>query len=530
MRRLAAVASAVLMLQTSVLNAQSTETYPPVDGQLLTLCRREMTSSCLADIAWNLAREERRSFNAGQLAPIFAKLKQWRRADDLLGRIPNEDRAKALPEKYVAAERLAVALSEGNLEALKSVRDPLTLSVTASRLMGYLPRESVVFSDRIGKRINEGLWNSTLKADRSTNLVLVDHWSAVAGSSSNYLQIRLANALILLGDAPRARRIAQAIVANPKDVGRDHVELWLRLGEPETALTLIKSFEPRNRGLYKILVAKSFAKDGNIERAAAVALEAADDAMSTDDYDRLAMAAELLSQISKAGLAKQIAVQAEQRSQRRGPFQAFYISAVGEMYGHGGDRPACLRLEASALGAEGKGVVAWGLVSGPVGYGAGRFDLRPELRQNAATRSFRCGDSEALNAIDNRWLARNYCDYHRRGLFGPSDIDKRPHRRTDDDASRSLVIEFAAECHFEREETAIALPLLQQLVAEAQSSSDFFMAHSAAELACVYAPHKTCMDALRVAGNVLVKNVEARKFSAQRVAEFAVVWKHRAGS
>jgi hypothetical protein len=516
------------MFTPAAQSAQHVETFASADPGLLRTCQQRMTGDCLADVAWSIARAEKRSFNLGQLAPVFAQLNQWGRAEELLARIPDgEQSARSLPLKYVAAERLAAALSSGTLAALKPVKDPLTLSVTTSRLLGYLKRESIVPSDRIGRRINEGLWLTTLKADRSANLALVDHWSRLADAGPSYLRIRLADAFFLLGEPARARTVAQTIVPKPKDVGRDHVEMWLRLGEPDRALDAIKVFEPRHRGLYKVLVAKSLATSGDAKRASVVAMEAANDALTASDDERLGMAAELLVEMNRPDLAKQIAVEAEQRSGRDGTLRPFYLSAVGEMHGRAGDPKACLRLQANAVGAEGKGVVAWGLISGPVGYGAGRFDLRPGLRQNVAVRSFRCGDAAALKEIENRSLARNYCDYYQRGLVKPDDIDKRPHKRTDDDAPRSFLLDQAAECHFERGETAVALPLLNRLVEDVQSSKDFNAAYSAADLACVYGSQKICLETLQVAGSVLIRNVEARKLSAQRVAEFAVAWRYR---
>ena len=234
-------------------------------------------------------------------------------------------------------------------------------------------------------------------------------------------------------------------------------QLWLGLGEPRRAFEVIKHFDPRDRGLYKILVAKSLSKTGNAQEASAMALEAANDSFDALDYERLLMTVELLVEMNRLDLARQITAKADQQSEGQGPFRPFNISAVGEMYAWTGDLQACLRLQAKALGvASTKGeVIAWGLVSGPIGYSSsGMFDLGPQLRQNAAARSIRCGDRGAMKEIDNRRLARNYCDYYRRGLVKPEYLGQRPQKRIDSDAPRSLLFEHAAECHFELERAA----------------------------------------------------------------------------
>ena len=82
------------------------------------------------------------------------------------------------------------------------------------------------------------------------------------------------------------------------------------------------------------------------------------------------------------------------------------------------------------------------------------FYLSPQLRQNAAARSIRCGDRGAMKEIDNRLLARNYCDYYPRCLVKPEYLRQRPQKRIDSDAPRSLLFEHAAECHFELERAA----------------------------------------------------------------------------
>jgi tetratricopeptide (TPR) repeat protein len=524
-----AVAVAAVMLPALSSSAPPVEAFPPVENELLQRCEGHINSTCLADIAWSLAREEKRGFNLGQLAPQFARLRQWSRADELLRKIPSEsDASSNLPLKYVAGERLAVALSMGNVDPLKSVQDSFVLSITASRLLGYSPRENVVSSDGFGKRLNEGLWLSTLKASRSTKLALLNHWERVANRSAD--DLKLANNFLILNEAGRARRVADRIVLKPNDVGRDLVELWLGLGEPRRAFEVIKDFDPRDRGLYKILVAKSLSKTGKAQEASAMALEAANDSFDASDYERLLMTVELLVEMNRLDLAKQITAKADQQSEGQGPFRPFNISAVGEMYGWTGDLQACLRLQAKALGvASTKGeVIAWGLVSGPIGYSSnGMFNLGPELRQDAAARSIRCGDRGAMKEIDNRRLARNYCHYYRRGLVKPEYLEQRPQKRIDSDAPRSLLFEHAAECHFELGETEVASSLLQRLVEDAKSSADFHAAYSAAELACVYGPRQVCRETLGVAGDVLIRSVQSRKLSAQQVVEFAAVWQDR---
>jgi hypothetical protein len=379
--------------------------------------------------------------------------------------------------------------------------------------------------------LSEGLWKRTLPANRSTQVALLKRWEAVLNQSPNYLKVELANKYLLLGEATHARRVANLIQPKANDVGRDLVELWLRLGEPNRALDAIKIFAPRSRGLYKTLVAKSLGMQGKTEEVAKVALDAANDSFAANDFGRVLTTVELLAEMNRLDLAKQITEKADQLSETKGPLRPFDISAVGEMYGWIQDLQTCLRLQAKALGVQpdsGK-AVAWGLVSGPIGYGGGgMFDLGPELKQNVAARSIRCGDKGALKAIDNRWLARNYCDYYRRGLISVQDVLERPQQRTDHDAPRSFLFELAAECHFERSENGVALSLLHRLIEEARLSGDFHAARSAAELACVFGSPKFCRDVLDTTAEVLIRAVTARRLSAQHVVEFAAVWKHRA--
>jgi hypothetical protein len=259
-------------------------------------------------------------------------------------------------------------------------------------------------------------------------------------------------------------------------------------------------------------------------------LDATNDSFAVNDFDRVLTTVELLAEIDRMDLAKQITMKADQLSETKGPFRPFDVSAVGEMYGWIRDPEACLRLQAKALGVQPERgePIAWGLVSGPIAYGGGGiFDLGPELKQSVAARSIRCGDRGALKVIDNRWLARNYCDYHQRSLVNAQDVLERPKKRTDDDAPRSFLFELAAECHFERGENEIGLSLLHRLIEEATSSADFHAARSAAELACVFGSQKFCREVLETTAEVLIKAVAARRLSAQHVVEFAAVWQNR---
>jgi len=514
---IAALAIAASIVPGHLLSASDSEVFPPVDNGLLVRCQTQITAKCLADISWALSQEEKRGFNLGQLAPIFAQLGQWDRADSFLAKMPSNDIVSKVSKdgqvKYVEAERLAAALSAGKVGALRPIQDPFILSWAASRLLGYLPRENVVASDRIGKRLNEGLWKRLLPADRPIKLALLKHWERVLDQSPTYLKVSLADKFLLLGEATQARRVAKRIKPKPDDVGRDLIELLLRLGEPTRALDAIEVSSPRSRGLYRTLVAKYLDTQGKSEEASKVALDAADDSFGVNDFDRVLTTVELLAEMNRVDLAKKITAKADQLSETQGRFRSFDISAVGEMYGWAQDLQACLRLQAKA---------------GAIGYsGGGMFDLGPELKENVATRSLRCGDKAALKAVNNRWLARGYCDFYRRGLVSTEYILQRPQKLTDDDAPRSLLFERAAECHFERGESAVALSLLHRLLDEARLSADFHAARSAAELACVFDSRKLCGEVLEMAGQVLIKAVAARKLSAQHVVEFAAVWQNR---
>jgi hypothetical protein len=523
------------LLPVQLLGAPVPEVFPIVERDLLDRCRAQIATQCLADISWALSREEKRRFNLGQLAPIFAELRQWDRAEVLLARRPADDTrpkvAQDLQVKYVEAERLAAALAANKLDSLSAIQDPLILSRTASRLLGYPPREGIVASDRIGRRLSEGLWERTLTASRSTKLALLKHWERLGDQNPNYLKVALANKYLLLEESARARDVASRIQPKPKDLRRDLVELWLRLGEPKRALDAIGGSEPRYRGLYKTLVTKSLAAQSQFEEVEKIAWEAASDSFAVNEFGQVLTLVELLAETGRIDLAKQITVKAEQLSEAKGPFRPFDVSAVGEMYGLIQDRQTCLKLQAKALGLQperGK-PVAWGLISGPIGYGGGgMFDLGPELRQNVAARSIRCGDKGALTAIDNRWLATNYCDYYRRGLIGPKEILQRPQKRTDDDAPRSVLLELAAECHFERKENEVAISLLHRAIEETTLFADFHGTRAAAELACVFASPKLCRETLERTADVLIKNVAARRLSPQHVVEFAAIWQDRA--
>jgi hypothetical protein len=495
-----------------------------VDEKMLRGCSDRVTSECLANIAWSLARNEDRSFELGQLAQRFARLRQWGRADELLKRVPPKDATSATSSfRHVAAEQLAVAIASGDLSALRSVQDKVVLSWAAARLLGYPARTSIVSGDRIGRRLNEGFWLTIIQADRSRSLALVDHWERITrDDDANLHKERLASNLLLLDEPARARRIAERIVPKADDVGRNLVELWLRLGDPDRALAVIKSLNSRHKGLFKIIVARSLHDRGKSAEAIAVALEAA------GDGNRL-MSAQFLVDIGRKDLVTQISLEAERLSENPNPFRPFDLSEAGAIHGLAGNEQECLRFQARALGAEPKPgeVVAWGLITGPVMYRGGKFDLGPELMQQVAARRFLCGDQTALKDMDNRWLGRNYCEYYRRGKVKPRDIDARPHKRNDDDAPRSFVVESAAECHFERSENAMADPLHQRLADEAKSSGDFHLAKSAAELTCVYRSQKHCAEALHAVARILIASAAKRNLPAQQVAEFAVIWRHR---
>ena len=532
-RALIALIAITAAIPADLLGAPATETFPSVDSNLLARCRAQITAECLADIAWNISQGERRAFNLGQLARAFARLGQWRRVEDLLARLPKDNTASKVSDdlavKYVNAERLAASLAADKLDALPPVKDPVILSVAAARLLGYLPRENVVASDRRGKRLNEGLWKNILPASRRSKLALLEQWDGVFDESPTYLQVSLANNYLLLGDVHHAQRLATRIQPKRTDIGRDVVELWLRLGEPKRALEVIDVFEPRYRGLYKTMVAKSLGARGELDKAGKLALDAADDSFTANDFGGVLTTVELLAEMKAVDVAKQITLKAERLSETKGPFRPFDVSTVGEMYGWIGDSRACLRLQAKALGVQpqsGK-VIAWGLVSGPIGYGTGGpFDLGPELKQNVASRSLRCGDRGALDSIDNRWLARNYCDYRERGLVSPRDLEK---RSDNDEAPRSLLWDAAAECHFEHQENEIASSFLHRLLIEqTKPSANFHTARSASELACVFGPPTVCRGSLQIAGQVLINAVAERQLSPQHVVEFAAAWQNRA--
>lgn len=91
------------------------------------------------------------------------------------------------------------------------------------------------------------------------------------------------------------------------------------------------------------------------------------------------------------------------------------------------------------------------------------------------------------------------------------------------------MFDLGAECHFERGENGVALSLLHRLIEETRLSSDFRIARSGAEIACVYGSRDLCRQVLQSTGELLIKAVAARKLPTQEVVEFAAVWQYRAG-
>lgn len=69
-----ALALLAFILPTHLFGASAPELFPPVDNALLVRCQAQMTKECLADISWALSQGEKRGFNLGQLAPVFAQL------------------------------------------------------------------------------------------------------------------------------------------------------------------------------------------------------------------------------------------------------------------------------------------------------------------------------------------------------------------------------------------------------------------------------------------------------------------------
>jgi len=484
-----------------------------------------MTAECLSEIAWSLSREEDRDFHLGQLAQEFARLRQWERAEALLSRVSSNGAPLAqLSAEIVAAERLAAELAQGNTSALQQVQGTRVLHWTASRLIGYPRRDGIVHRAR---RIEEGFRGGgrVLHANRSVKVALLEQWERLQNQGPAYLKVDLATKWFLLGEAERARRVIEVVALSQVD--RDLVELWLDLGDADRALELVKPLKPRHRGFLKLFVAKWLNGRGYPQRAAAVALEGAEDLLADRDFEHLTMAGELLAEMKRPDLARAIATKSEPESRKEDGFRRFNLSAAGEMAGFAGDLEECLRLQAEATGVQSKQgeIVGLGLVSGLVQYGAGGlFNLQGELKQQVAARRVRCGDRSALADIDNRWLSRNYCDYYRRGLITPEQLDERRDKYSKDDAPRWLLFDSGSECHFERGERVIGTALLQRLLKNVRSSPDFFASRSAAEVACVYGPSEMCRAALREAGTELIGEVSDRGLSAQNVAEFANTW------
>jgi len=524
-RLIAGVVAVVLL--SLVVGAWLARKIATVDPDLISQCRKNPDSNCLADVAWSLARVEKRE-QLGALARSFAELKQWQRADELLGRI-SATGADRLSAQYVAGERLAVALSAGKVDALTSVQDPLVLQTAATRLLGWLPRAGQPGDGGGRKRLDEGLWLRTLKVERSVALALLDRWELVSHGKTSYLDIELAKQFLILKEDGRARSVAERIAPKATDVGRDVVELWLALGEPDRAFDATKTAKPRTRSLFRMLVAHSLRSSGSVERAGAVAVGAADDGFEAHDFYRVLAAVEFLVETGRPDLARPIALRAAGEADAPGAFLPFNLSAVGEMFGLIGEPGQCLEYQTRALRGQPKSGETGesGLVSGPITYGQGRFSLGPSLKQYVAVRRVLCGNHDAMKEIDNRDLARNYCDFYGRGLIKPEDLRQRPNKRQSDDAPLFFLHERAIECHFERREPAIATPLLQRRLEAAQATTDHAEARGAAELACVYGARPACRLALERAASLLVEDAAELRATASRVAEFAAVLQAR---
>jgi hypothetical protein len=501
--------------------------YPTVPSALLKQCDAQPTAQCFADIAWGLVRQEDKPL--GQLAQGFAHVAQWQRADELLRQISPENASLGqMANARVAGERLARALSEGEVSGLQRVNDQMVVADTADRLLGYL-------DDGRGRRINRGFrdGSGTLKVNTSIATTLLERWEQLLSNkarygflSSEYGRPGLGEKWMILGNKERARLAIEPAAANTAYCDKQLIDLWLRLNAPLRALELIKNYEATDRGYCAIRIANWYKAQGDGLQAVATASAAAEDLLAAKQYDELVEAVELLADLKQTDLAKKFAARAEQIGWND-IMSVFNVSIAGEMFGRAGDLYECQRLQAKALGIDIKPgeVVDWSKLRVRASWEGGIFDLGKSLTNEVAVRRIGCGDRSALAQVDRRTLSQNYCDLYRRGRLQPEDMSAGiAHAVRADDAPPWWLYDSAAECHFESGEQTVALSFLDPLSVYALTSLDYAAAHSAAELACVYASTDRCGDALKTAGRALIKAVSEHHLPASTVIEFAETW------
>jgi tetratricopeptide (TPR) repeat protein len=502
------------------------EIYPVVRPELLRQCQEQLTTQCLADIAWALVREK--DISSIELPQRFAMVAQWQRTDELLSRIPqSESFSKQLANIYVSAERLARALSEGHVSGLQRERDQMVVARAANRLLGYL-------SDDRGRRINHGFgdYGGTLKVSSSIARTLLERWERLIAERAPYGLIKnpdygragLGEKWLILGENERARVVIDTAIARGGTCDSKLIDLWLRLNAPARALELIKNYEPTARGYCTFYIAKWYKMQGDVPLAVAAAADAGEDLLVAKKYDKLVEVVELLADLNRTDLARQLATRAEQVGWND-IMSVFNVSTAGEMFGRAGDLNECQRLQAKALGVQtipGE-VVDWSRLPNRASWEGGIFDLGKALTDQVVVRRIGCGDRSALAYIRYRVLSQNYCDLYKRGRISPTDMTNIPSTR-DDDAPPWLLSNKAAECHFELGENTMALPLFEQLRRHAAASMDYGAAHSAAELACLFTSEDLCKSTLRTAGQALIRSVSERKVSAYSVIGFAETW------
>jgi hypothetical protein len=96
----------------------------------------------------------------------------------------------------------------------------------------------------------------------------------------------------------------------------------------------------------------------------------------------------------------------------------------------------------------------------------------------------------------------------------------------DDDGPSWVLLDHAAECHFETGDSKTGQALLSELLDD-NVTADFGSRNAAAEIACVYSSGTICRRALERAASALVVAVSKRELSSYSVLVFANAWRAR---